>query len=199
MRDLTKNEKRLVTEIVTKCVPDGDANIGDIIMSLYDINFIDDYSPNSDEENYLAREDYSSVCVQYKTYKGRNFESEIYEAIVLLIFLKQEGYIFLNYSSYIDYPAKGKKYDVKTASDGKYYYEESRIYDVFPKTCLWVLFNSECIVTNSLKDYSKDFKTEEQRRFDKSIFYTRIAFYISVVSCIISLISCVLSYYKVAK
>ncbi|BCS84172.1 hypothetical protein prwr041_00650 [Prevotella herbatica] len=184
MRELTKNEKRLVTEIVTKCVPDSEVTIGDIIMSLYDINFMDQYLPNSFEDTYLAKEDYSSVCVQYKTYKGRNFQSEIYEAIVLLIFLKQEGFIFLNFNSIVDYYAKGKKHKIKASSDDEY--EENRIYDVFPNTCLWVLFNSYCIVTNSLIDYSKDFKTEEQRRFRTSIRYTWIAILISLISCVIT-------------
>jgi len=88
MRELTKNEERLVTAIVTKCVPDGGVNIGDIIMSLYDINFMEKYFPDRDEETYESESDYSSVCFQYKIYNGRNFQSEIYEAILLLLLLK---------------------------------------------------------------------------------------------------------------
>ena len=186
MRELTKNEKRLVTEIVTKYVPDNEVTIGDIIMPLYNINFIKNYSPDRDEEAYESESDYSSVCFQYKAYKGRNFQAEIYEAILLLLLLKNEGYIFLKQFSIRDDSGMGQKCDTKTASDDEYYYEENRIYDVFPNTCLWVLFNSYCIVTNSLIDYTKDFKTEEQRRFRTSIRYTWIAILISLISCVIT-------------
>ena len=188
MRELTKNEKRLVTEIVTKCVPDSTTTIGDIFMNLYDINFMTEYLPDRNEEAYESESDYSSVCFQYKTYKGRSFQTEIYEAILLLLLLKNEGYIFLKLFSIRNDSCLGQKYDTKAASNDKYQYEECRIYDVFPNTKLWCLFNSYCVVTNSLIDYSKDFKTEEQRRFRTSIHYTWIAILISLISCVITCI-----------
>lgn len=187
MRELTKNEKKLVTEIVTKCIPDSTATIGDILMNLYNIDFMEKYLPNSDEEKYVSESDYSSVSFLYKSFKGRNFQAEIYEAILLLLLLKKEGYIYMNYSSFINSEdQKGKKPEMLSILQDKDYYERRRIFDIFPGTKLWTLLNSNCIVTNSLIDYAKDFKTEEQRRFRTSIRYTWIAILISLISCVIT-------------
>jgi hypothetical protein len=187
MRELTKNEKKIVTEIVKKCVPDSTATIGDIIMNLYNINFMKEYLPSRNEEKFESESDYSSVCFEYKTYNGRKFQAEIYEAILLLLLLKKEGYIFMNYSSFINSEGqKGNRHEMMSLLQDKDYYEERRIFDIFPDTKLWILLNSHCIVTNSLIDYSKDFKTEEQRRFRTSIRYTWIAILISLISCVIT-------------
>ena len=123
------------------------------------------------------------------TYKGRNFQAEIYEAILLLLLLKKEGYIFMNYFPFINIEdQKGNRHEMMSLMQDNDHYEERRIFDIFPDTKLWALLNSYCVVTNSLIDYSKDFKTEEQRRFRTSIHYTWIAILISLISCVITCI-----------
>jgi hypothetical protein len=153
-------------------------------MPLYEIDFIQKYTPDETEQDVLQESDYSSVIFQFKFHKGRNFESEIYEAILLLLLLEKEGYIFFNLFS-LNYEKEtiGEKIKIMTPLGGDCY-ESERIFDVFPGNRLWGLLNSNCIITNSLKDYAKDFKTEEQRRFRTSFVLTCIAIIISLISCI---------------
>ena len=184
MRELTKNEKRLVTAIVTKCVPNSTVNIGKILKEIYNIYFMQKYSPSSDEEKYISESDYSSVIFHYTTCKERNFQAEINEAILLLLLLKKEGYIFMNYSSFISNKSEiGEKHEMLNSMQDNFRDEKIQIFDRYSGTNLWELLNSNCIVTNSLRDYAKDFKTEEQRRFRTSIRYTWIAIVISLISC----------------
>lgn len=183
MRDLSTREKKLVKEIIKECVPGSETTIGMVLMPIYKIACIAKHMQDYNELRYLSESEYSSVYFQYYNNNKRNFESEIYEAILLLLLLEKEGYIFFNFSSFNNVETIGEFCKSSTILDAANI-DTKIIYDVFPDHKLWYLLNSNCIVTNSLKDYAKDFKTEEQRNFKKSVYLTWIAISIALISCV---------------
>ncbi|MBE9487974.1 MAG: hypothetical protein IMY73_02220 [Bacteroidetes bacterium] len=185
MRSLTQNEKKLVKVILQKYDPSEPINVGELLCSVYDIKEIRVYEPTEYENNNMSREEYHHINFKYYEKSERNFESEIYEAILLLHLLNIKDYLFFQkkvLTEYCDFKIGNNDNDNKN-------FKTTRLYDIFPnKLDLWALLNSRYIVANSLNDYyKKEFKTVEQRRFDKTILLMKVTIVASIIVSFFSL------------
>lgn len=174
MRELTDKEKTLTNTLVKRYQPNSDLVIGDILLDLYNITYIAKHTSSPSDSFYK-----DAIIVGYYYDPNINFDSDFYEALLLIDYLVRNEYLILKPMLYKEEigvrNTMASIFDPKT---GNYGIKSISIFDVFNfKT--WPLLNSTFIVTNVLKDYAKDFKTIEQRRFEKQLKDTKKALKIS--------------------
>ena len=160
MRDLSKNEKSVIREIIANNNYDSPLTLGDILIKLYKISWIEKNSkPDVFYENTVV------MCLE------RESEPFVYEAISLFYFLKENRYIVSK--ELIKQDIIGEKWGIVEMSDEGAKQLETRIFNFYEHN-LWNLLDSQFIATNSLFDFAKDFKTPSQRLNENNLFWCKI-------------------------
>lgn len=169
MREFTNNEKKFVKRLVSESSTKEMKNIGEILCDISDVLCIYYYEPTFQESNNVPSELLEDVIFQCDSEVEGEIESIVYEIVLLVTLLEREGYI-----KFIDDPmwdGENKIGDyVQSPKE-----EPVVISDSIANLRIWGILNKYYLVTNSLSDYAKDFKTVEQRRYEKTLFWTRFA------------------------
>lgn len=156
MRKLTDTEKKLVKTLINNTSPDSGRKIGDILMKVYPIQYM--------EKSTTADSFYSqTVKICHKQEVG--LDAKLYEAFSLIIMLIEQRYIvakeFLKNTTII-----GEKFSCLSPET----YYEIRTYYNFYEIDLWTLLNSQYYISNSLLDYvNHGFKTLEERHHNEEM------------------------------
>lgn len=175
MRTLTTTEKDIVRSLINNYSDGQSIKLGELLLNIYPIDYIELGNPNDDFTKNTIRVCYNGLKIT---------DSFILEAINLFDLLIRENYLVTKCFVYAD--IIGEKHSGLRLSPNPYkivplmnYYD----YDI------WKLLNSHYYVTNSLIDYAKDFKTEEQRHYDKeiseaikSVKWSRWAAFIAIIT-----------------
>lgn len=160
MRDLSKNEKNVIREIIANNDYSSPSTLGDILIKLYNITWIEKNSkPDVFYENTVV------MCLE------RESEPLVYEAISLFYLLKENRYIVSK--ELIKQDIIGEKWGTVDLADDRSNQLETRIFNFYEHN-LWNLLDSQFIVTNSLMDFAKDFKTPSQRVNEKNLFWCKV-------------------------
>lgn len=169
MREFTEKEKAIITSLIKQYHPENITKIADVLMELYPIKCIQKYVP--DQSTLQLSEEYQpAISLQYKRNPQKDFSIDFYEAIFLICLLKDQHYLILDYIPIFDQGIIGSfsnEMELITP-ETKEFSTIMNFFDVFPHK-IWPLLNSTFIVTNALIDYAKDFKTVEQRNFEKQL------------------------------
>lgn len=191
MRELTNKEKKLIDELIKNANPNNGVKIGDILLKLYDIVCIEEITDTNNSEFYKGGIKCEYKC-NYQTACYNEINMNIYEAVSLILTLIDLRFIIIrNYYNHSIIGEKSEMVNFIDSKTGEGMTITTNIYDPF-NTNLWRLMNSNYVITNGLIDYKQNkYRTIEQRRFDKSMGWTRvsvfIAFIIGLVSIIISI------------
>ena len=155
MRKFTDTEEKLVNALIKNASKDTGRRIGDVLMQVYPIEYI---------EKNTINEPFYKETIKICHKEEKDIESKLYEAFSLIIMLIEKRYIVAKVFS--KKKNIGEVYPYCRPIDD--YYVE-RTYFNYHNIDLWELLNSHYSVTNSLIDFAKDFKTIEQRRSDEQI------------------------------
>lgn len=153
MREFTDSEKNLVKALIQNVSRDSGLRIGDVLRKVYPIEYIE---KNTVDDPFYKET--IKIC-----HKDENeIEAKIYESFSLIILLLEQRYIVAK--ELIEKGIIGEKNPFCDIFENRHI---ERTYFNYYNIDLWSLLNSHYAVTNSLIDFSKDFKTVEQRRFDE--------------------------------
>ena len=156
MRELTDKEKILCRALIESDRKERhQLRIGDVLSRLYDFECIEKESLGEKYQDYPFK--IILICLSEKRDEIVN---DLNEAIALLLVFKEKGLI-----SFID----SKSNDCFGDNTPKIYglndpeHSAAAMVDFFDVNT-WQLLNSYYYLSNSFKDYCRDFKTVEQRR-----------------------------------
>ena len=182
MRKLTNTEKKLVKALIENVSPDSGRRIGDVLMKVYPIEYIE---KNAQEDLFYNQ----TVQICHKNEAG--LDTKLYEAFSLIIMLIEQRYIVAK--DFIKSNIIGEKHPYMYPKEN---HHVIRRYFNYFEIDLWILLNSQYYISNSLLDYvNNDFKTLEERQHDaemkvalysaqKSRCSTIIAFFSLIVSVV---------------
>lgn len=178
MRDLTEKEKKIIERLKEFSSNNGQSiSLGNLLRKVFPIEYIE---KNCNEDEFYKQ----TVVICYD--KLNTNYSDILEAINLFVLLSEKGYILIK--QFFEGTLIGEKNELmRVVSEQKHWVEE-RILN-YHKLDLWELLNSHYYVTNALVDYSKDFKTIEQRRHEKELKTAKSSLHWSIGSFVIAFIT----------
>lgn len=155
MRQLTKTEQKLIESLIDNDSTKSGLRLGDVLIKVYPIEYIE---KNQIDEPFYQK----TINICHRAEEG--LEAKIYEAFSLIIMLIEQRYIVAK--ELVEKNIIGQKYQYCYTPENRH---EERTFFNYYNTDLWSLLNSHYAVTNSLIDFSKDFKTVEQRRFEEQL------------------------------
>lgn len=181
MRNLTRAEKNIIRELLANYSNGQSIRLGEILLKIYPIEYI---KPGNKDDYFYKNT--ISLCYDSSYITDNN----ILEAVNLFDLLIRENYLVTK--PFIDCDIIGEKCREMRPEPNKYrtinlmnYYD----YD------LWKLLSSYYYVTNSLVDFSEDYKTEEQRRHEaemkvalESVKWSQRAAIIALITLLLSVI-----------
>ena len=193
MRELTDKEKTLCKTLIESDREERhQLRIGDALSRLYDFECIEKESLGEKYQDYPFK-----IILSCLSEKRDEIVNDLNEAIALLLILKEKGMI-----SFID----SKSDDCFGDKTPKMYglnepeHSAASMVDFFDVNT-WQLLNSYYYLSNSFKDYCRDFKTIEQRRHELEIQIAKstltptwIAAIFAILSLIIAAVSLLHSY-----
>lgn len=182
MRELTEKEKNLCKALVEKDEQEQhQLRVGDVLHDLIGFECI--------EKDKLGEEYPDSpfkirlTCISSQR---EDIVDDLNEAISLLLMLKDKGMI-----SFVDSKSDecfgdntSKMYGLQEPT-----HSDAAVIDYFDINT-WQLLNSYYYISNSFKDYCKNFKSIEQRRYEKTIIVALLTLLITTASLIVSIRSC---------
>lgn len=200
MRKLTENEKKLIKELIDLYSPCSDIRIGDVLINLYPIQSFKRVTLPGDRS--LA--DNRFVEVAYYYFQGKDLICDLYESLVLIDELCKNRYLIIHqlYSEKIlDGEIIGEEINVMVPIDVNRNGMLCKInLGNFLPIDLLLILSSNYTISNALKDYSRDFKTIEERRFEhqldeakKQTTSSRKAFYVSLGAFALAAITLILT------
>lgn len=164
MRELTGKEKELINNLIEYYQPTGTVTIGNVLLKTHKIECLKRITPQEGEKSAEGIIDSRKVKIIYYRYEKIDFVSDLYESLALLEFLITNRYIILNrqFEQNIIGDDSEMLSPIKRNRDG---IPDS--FDLLNNFGIdtWTLLSSYFVVTNSLFDFAKDFKTPKQRRF----------------------------------
>lgn len=182
MRELTDKEKNLCRALIEKDKQEHhQVRLGDVLSELYDFECIEKESLGEEYKDYPFK-----IILSCLSEKRDVIVEDLNEAIALLLMLKEKGMI-----SFID----SKSDECFGDNTPKMYglnepeHSAAAMVDYFD-TNTWQLLNSYYYISNSFKDYCKDFKTVEQRRHEKALLVMWATFFVAFLTLIATICSC---------
>lgn len=182
MRELTDKEKKLCRALIEKDEQEHhQIRLGDVLSELYDFECIEKESLGEEYKDYPFK-----IILSCLSEKREVIVEDLNEAIALLLMLKEKGMI-----SFID----SKSDECFGDNTPKMYglnepeHSAAAMIDYFDANT-WQLLNSYYYISNSFKDYCRDFKTVEQRRHEKALFVTWATFIVAFLTLIATICSC---------
>lgn len=180
MRRFNDNEIKVMNTLVTNNNYASPVTIGEILMQIYDISCIE---PNRVDDDFY-KNTVSVIC-------NANQEPLIYEAISLLVYLIENRYLITK--ELLKKEILGEKWTMVPLSDSRSNQNEIRLFN-FYKLDLWSLLDSQFVVSNSLIDLKQHrYQSIEERRFNKTIKWTKISIFVAVIIGLLSLMMALLS------
>lgn len=182
MRELTDKEKNLCRALIEKDKQEHhQVRLGDVLSELYDFECIEKESLGEVYKDYPFK-----IILSCLSEKRDVIVEDLNEAIALLLMLKEKGMI-----SFIDSKSDEcfgdntpKMYGLKEPE-----HSAAAMVDYFD-TNTWQLLNSYYYISNSFKDYCRDFKTVEQRRHEKALLVMWATFFVAFLTLIATICSC---------
>lgn len=180
MRELTDKEKKLCRELIDKDNQEHhQLRVGDVLYGLYGFECI--YKERLGEKYPDSPFKIRLICLSAKR---QDIVEELNEAISLLLMLRDKGMI-----SFVDSKSDKcfgdntpKMYGLKEDE-----HSDAAMMDYFDVNT-WQLFNSYYYISNSFKDYCrKNFKTIEQRRFEKTIIVASLTLVLTAGALVVSI------------
>lgn len=176
MREFTPKEQELIETLIRKYQPSGVQKVFDIlkemniVVSCEPIPPFKGKAPCALKSSYIPQPSYKSnlkwivddrqVCVKYYG-DDECFRVTFYEILLLIIFLKKEGYIVLSRVTISG--SLGDSDNYMPPANGAVFFNDLG-------EDLWTILDSYFVVSNALIDLAKhDFKSIEQRRFEEQL------------------------------
>lgn len=182
MRELTDKEKNLCRALIEKDKQEHhQVRLGDVLSELYDFECIEKESLGEEYKDYPFK-----IILSCLSEKRDVIVEDLNEAIALLLMLKEKGLI-----SFID----SKSDECFGDNTPKMYglnepeHSAAAMIDYFDANT-WQLLNSYYYISNSFKDYCRDFKTVEQRRHEKALLVMWATFIVAFLTLIATICSC---------
>lgn len=177
MRRFNDNEIEVMNTLISNNNYASPITIGEILMQVYDISCIE---PNHRDEDFY-KNTITLIC-------SAKEEPLIYEAISLIVYLTENRYLIAK--ELLKNEILGEKWSMVPLCDHRANQNEIRLFD-FYNFDLWHFLNSQYVALNSLIDLKQhDYQSIDERRFNKTIKWTKISI---IVAVIIGLISAVLA------
>lgn len=174
MRQLTPNEQQIIRALIANISSNTGMRIGDVLCKLFPIEYI---------KKYIGKEPFYKKTIKICHSDNKGLESKLYEAFSLLNMLIEERYIIAKEFIAKDIIGKENPYCYPTNA----HYAEHTYFSYYDND-LWNLLNSHYSVTNALIDFSKDFKTDSQRQFDRQQCLTWLGILVAVIIGIVSIL-----------
>lgn len=181
MRELTQKEKNLCKALIDKDREgQHQLRIGDVLTKLYDFECIEKESLGEKYQDYPFK-----IILSCFSERREEIINDLNEVIALLLMLKEKGMI-----SFID----SKSDECFGNNTPKMYglheseHSAAAMIDYFDVNT-WQLLNSYYYLSNSFKDYCRDYKTIEQRRHEEEMSSMKCTNRISIVTAIIALLT----------
>jgi len=185
MRELTEKEKILCKTLIEKDKQEHhQVRLGDVLFELYDFECIEKESLGEEYKDYPFK-----IILSCLSEKREVIVEDLNEAIALLLMLKEKGMI-----SFID----SKFNECFGDNTPKMYglnepeHSAAAMVDYFDANT-WQLLNSYYYISNSFKDYCKDFKTVEQRRHEKEVKLMKCTNKIALVTALLAFITLIIT------
>jgi hypothetical protein len=182
MRELTEKEKKLCRALVEKDEQEHHQfRVGDVLHNLLSFECIekDKLGEKYPDSPFKIR----LTCINSQR---QDTVDDLNEAISLLLMLKDKGMI-----SFVD-SKSDECFGDNTPK--KYGLQETEHSDAAEKDYFdintWQLLNSYYYISNSFKDYCRDFKTVEQRRHEKALLVMWATFIVAFLTLIATICSC---------
>lgn len=185
MRELTGKEKTLCLELLKRDEQEHhQLLVGEVLLYLYGIEYFrkDNHGEVYQDSPFKTR--IGCLCT-----KRKDILEDLNEAISLLLMLKEKGMISFVYSKSDEsigddtpksYPLGSPEHCDIPMMD---YYEANT----------WHLIDSYFYLSNSFKDYCRDFKTIEQRRHEKEMKSMRCTNVIAIITSVMALLTLLVS------
>lgn len=185
MRELTKKEKKLCIALLDKDKQEQhQLRVGDVLYGLYGFECIekDSLGAKYPDSPFKIR----LTCLSAKR---QEIVDDLNEAISLLLMLKNKDMI-----SFVDSKSDKCFGDNTPKMYGLHEPEHSdaAVIDLFDVNT-WQLLNSYYYVSNSFKDYCKDYKTIEQRRHEKEVKLMKCTNKIALVTALLAFITLIIT------
>ena len=175
MRKFTRLEENIIKELIKWSSNGQSIRLGEILLKLFPIEYIKQ-SPKKEDKFYKHT---IEICYNEKKVQL----SAILEAINLFDLLVKQNYIVAKEFFATKCIGEESEYMQIATSDVHYVIETVMNYYNYD---LWDFLCNHFYVTNALIDFSKDFKTPEQRRHKCSthisIFAILISFFVGITS-----------------
>ena len=184
MREFTNNEKVFIRDIASKNRHKEWDIIGDVLCRNTKISCIYKMWPSEGDLEHLPYDAFDDLIVQHCYETDEEAYKIVYEILLLVKLLEKEGYIYLQTSCVWEGDNRIGEYD-KQKSIGT----ETRIDGFLPKQPIWTIVNKSYLATNAFVDLAKDFRTPEQRRYDITIWWTRVAGVCSFIAMLVAIAS----------
>ena len=191
MRELTEKEKKLCLELIKRDEQEQhQLLIGEVLLRLYGIEYF-----RKDTHGKVYQDSHFKTRIGCLSKKRKDIIEDLNEAISLLLMLKEKGMISFVYSNSdesigddtpISYPLGSPEHCDIPMMD---YYESNS----------WHLLDSYYYISNSFKDYCRDFKSIEQRRHEKEMKSMRCTNIIAIITSVIALLTLLLSVHSCVR
>lgn len=180
MRRFNDNEIKVMNALISNNNYASPITIGEILMQIYDISYIE---PNQQDDDFYK----NTVCLICES----NQEPLIYEAISLIVYLIEDRHLITK--ELLKHRNLGEKWMMLPISDSRSNQSEIRIFN-FYEFDLWKLLDSQYVVSNSLIDLKQhNYQSIEERRFNKTIKWTKISVWVAITIGLFSLAFALLS------
>ena len=192
MREFTKTEKEVVRKLIEWCSDDQSIRLGEVLLRLFPkIEYI---KPSNKKEDEFYKH---TIEISYNIKQGSL--SDILEAINLFDLLVKQNYIVVK--QLFTTECIGEERQGLYSNIDEVHYVKTSIINYYQYD-LWEFLCSYFYVTNALVDFAKDFKTVEQRRYEKqlkvandtlmeakmTLVKTRQSFNVAIAALIVSII-----------
>lgn len=180
MRRFNDNEIIVIDTLISNNNYASPITIGEILMQIYDISCIE---PNHREDDFYKNTITLICCAKEEPF--------IYEAISLIVYLTENRYLITK--ELLQNEILGERWTMVPLCDPRANQNEIRLFN-FYNFDLWHLLNSQYVVLNSLIDLKQhDYQSIDERRFNKTIKWTKISILVAIIIGIVSALLALLS------
>lgn len=173
MRRFNDNEIKVMNTLISNNNYASPITIGEILMQIYDISCIE---PNHREDDFY-KNTITLIC-------SAKEEPLIYEAISLIVYLTENRYLITK--EFLQNDILGEKWLMVPLCDPRANQNEIRLFNFF-NFDLWHFLNSQYVALNSLIDLKQhNYQSIDERRFNKTIKWTKISILVAIIIGIVS-------------